>query len=631
MFDFIHRRKRLIQVVLGLIVIPFAFFGLESYTRGTGGANDVAKVDGMIITQKEFAEELKQQQDRLRSMFGRNFDPAIVDTPEARRVLLDGMIAKRVVAREIARANVAVSDESLRAAIGSIPAFQREGKFSHANYETLLRAQGMTPAGFEAQMRYDMALGLLSRAIAGTAIAPRSIADRLATLEGQKYEVAESMIPAQRFFAQIKLDEGKLKAYYGANAPEFRTPERMRAEYLVLSAEDIARQAQPTEAEVKSVYEARSGQFRVGEQRRASHILIQAAPGALDTDRKAARAKAEDLLAQVKKNPGNFSEVARKNSQDTGSADKGGDLGFFGQGMMVKPFENAAYALKEGETSPIVESEFGYHIIRLTGIRGSTIRSFEEVRNELLAELKQQKAAQKFAESAENFANLVYEQAGSLSAIAERFGLKAQTSDWIVNDPASAPKILANQKLLNALFASDSVKTRRNTDAIEVAPNTLVAARVLEHQPATTRAYEEVKPEIERKLRQREAAKLALKEGAELLEQVKKGADAGLKWGPTLQVGRNAPQGLSTQALSKVVSAEGSKLPAVFGIVKGDEGYAIYRVTKVSPPDPKPEAQKKADVGRIETLFGSSQYDAFVSSLRARADVKINEKNLEKR
>lgn len=631
MFDFIQKRKRFIQILLGLMLIPFAFFGLESYTNSNRGADEVAKVDGMPISQREFAEEFKQQQDRLRSMFGRNFDPAFMDTPEARRALLDTLIAKRVVAREMARANIGISDESLRETIASIPAFQSGGKFSHATYETLLRAQGMTPATFEAQMRYDMSLGLLSRAIAATAIAPRAVAERFILLEGQKYDVSESLVPAQRFAPQVRLDDGKLKSYYDANPSEFRTPERIRAEYVVLSAQDIARQVQVADAELKAAYDARSSQFRVGEQRRASHILIQAAAGAPDAQRKAARAKAEELLAQVRKNPASFAELARKNSQDSGSTEKGGDLGFFGQGMMVKPFEDAVFALKEGETSQVVESEFGYHVIRLTGVRGASVRPFEEVRTELLAELKQQKAAQKFAESAENFANMVYEQADALIPVSEKFGLKVETSEWIANDLSAAPKALANQKLLNALFSADSVKTKRNTDAIEVASNTLVAARVVEHRPATVRAYEEVKPEIERVMRQREAVKLALKQGAELLEQVRKGADAGLKWAPAVQVSRGSAQGLPQEALSKVVSAEGSKLPAFFGAQKGEEGYAIYRVNKVLPPEPRPDAQKKTDAAQVASLFGSSQYDAFVASLRARADVTIYEKNLEKK
>ncbi len=631
MFDLIHRRKRVIQVVLALITIPFAFFGLESYTRSSGGATEVARVDGMSIGQREFAEEWKQQQDRLRAMFGRSFDSSVLDTPEARRALLEGMVSRRVVAQEIARANVSVSDESLREAIAAIPAFQADGKFSHANYETLLRAQGMTPAGFEAQMRSDMTVGLLSRALIGSAIAPRSVAEQMAVLEGQKYEVSEARVPAQRFLSGVALNDAKLKAYYDSNATGFRTAERVRAEYLVLSAEDIARQSAPTEEELKALYESRASQFQVGEQRRASHILIQADAAASAAERKAARQKTEDLAVQLKKNPASFAELARRISQDTGSAEKGGDLGYFGKGMMVKPFEDAAFALKEGETSPVVESEFGYHIIRLTGVRGSTTRRFEDVRGELLAELKQQKAAQRFAESAENFSNLVYEQASGLAPVAEKFGLKTQTTDWMGSDPASVPKLLANQKLLNALLSAESIKTRRNTDAVEVAPNTLVAARVIEHQPAITRSYADVKGEIERKLRLREAAKLAAAQGSAQLEQARKGADAGLTWSAPILVSRSDAQGLPADALGKVVTADGSKLPAYYGVPKGDEGYSIYRVSKIMPPEPKPAADRKSDAGRVDSMFGSSQYEALVAALRARASVTINEKNLEKR
>ncbi len=631
MYDFIQKRKRLIQLMLALVVVPFAFFGLESYTRGTGGADEVAKVDGMPISEREFGEEWKQQQERMRGMFGRNFDPSFLDTPESRRALLDGLIARRLVAAAIAKANIVISDDSLREAIASIPAFQIGGKFSHENYETLLRAQGMTIATFESQMRHDLAVSMLGRALATTAIVPRSVAERLAVLEGQKYEVSEALVPAQQFMGEVALDEAKLKAYYDGNAVQFRTSERIKAEYLVLSGEEIAKQVQPAEADLRAVYEQRGAQMKVDEQRRASHILIQASPSAPEADRKAARAKLEDVAAQLKKSPAAFADLARKVSQDTGSATKGGDLGFFGRGMMAKPFEDAAFSLKDGETSAIVETEFGYHLIRVTGIRAASARKFEDVRAELLAELKQKQAAQKFAEAAETFSNMVYEQTSGLGPVAEKFGLKVQATDWIGSDPASVPKLLANPKLIGALFSPDSIKAKRNTDAVEVAPSTLVAARVTEHQSAKTRPYEEVRADIEKKLRLAGALKLAAAKGGALLEQARKGGAGELAWSAPRQVTRGAPQGLDTEALKKVVATPSDRLPAYFGLEKGNDGYAVYRVSRVTPPEPKPAEQANADLQRVAGLYGSTQYEAFVASLRSKADVKINEKVLQKR
>ena len=631
MFDFIHRRKRLIQIMLAVLVIPFAFFGLEAYTRTTGGADEVATVDGMPISEREFGEEWKQQQERMRSMFGRNFDPSFLDTPESRRALLDGLIARRLVAAAIAKANIVISDDSLREAIASIPAFQIGGKFSHENYETLLRGQGMTTATFESQMRHDLAVSMLGRALATTAIVPRNVAERLAVLEGQKYEVAEAMVPAQQFMGEVALDEAKLKAYYDGNAVQFRTSERIKAEYLVLSGEEIAKQVQPAEADLRAVYEQRGAQMKVDEQRRASHILIQASPSAPEAERKGARAKLDDVAAQLKKSPAAFADLARQISQDTGSATKGGDLGFFGRGMMAKPFEDAAFSLKDGETSAIVETEFGYHLIRVTGIRAASARKFEDVRAELLAELKQKQAAQKFAEAAETFSNMVYEQTSGLGPIAEKFGLKVQATDWIGSDPASVPRLLANPKLIGALFAPDSIKSKRNTDAVEVAPSTLVAGRVTEHQPAKTRPYEEVRADIEKTLRLREALKLAAAKGGALLEQARKGGASELAWSAPREVTRGAPQGLDTGALKKVVATPSDRLPAYFGLEKGNEGYAVYRVSRITPPEPKSAEQAKADLQRVAGLYGTTQYEAFVASLRSKADVKINEKVLQKR
>src|SRR5438309_141705 len=372
MFDLVTKYKRVIQVFLGLIALTFATWGIESYTRFRGAGDAVASVNGMKISQREFTDELRRQQDQVRQMFGRAIDPAALDTPESRRTLLDSLIAQRLVASAALRGSLTVTDETLRDTIRSIPAFQDGGQFSKSSYELVLRSQNppMSPAQFESRLRYDLSLKQLARAVGDSAIAPRAVAQRLSALESQKREVADARILTQQFLSEARIDEAKLKAHYDANQADFRTPERVRAEYLVLSAELLARQEPVTEEELKSAYEARAAQYRVDEQRRASHILVKS------------REEADKLLAELKESPGRFAELAKKQSQDPGSAAKGGDLGWFGRGMMVKPFDDAVFKLKQNDLQ-IVQSEFGYHVVRLTGIQAGKSRPFEEVRKEL--------------------------------------------------------------------------------------------------------------------------------------------------------------------------------------------------------------------------------------------------------
>ncbi len=413
------------------------------------------------------------------------------------------------------------------------------------------------------------------------------------------------------------MDDARIKAYYDANQAEFRTPERIRAEYAILSADALAKLEPATDAEIKAAYDARASQFRVDEQRRASHILVKD------------KAEAEKLLAQVKKNPALFGELAKKYSQDPGSAAKGGDLGWFGPGMMVKPFEEAVFAMKkEGEIAGPVQSDFGYHIVRLTGIQPGKARSLDEVKKELGDEISRQKGQRKFAESAEAFSNLAYEQPDSLKPAAERFKLTIRTTPWIARSAAQELGPLDNPKLLGALFSPDSIKTRRNTDAVEVAPGTLVAARVADYQPAAQRTLAEVKGEIAEKLRRQQAAELAQKDGEAKLEQLRKGGDAGLKWAAPKLVSRRDAEGLPPDAVQRVAAADVSKLPAYVGVPVPGRGYVVIRISKVVEADPKVVEEAGP---RVSQAYGSADYVGYVASLRQQADIEVKDQNLQKK
>jgi peptidyl-prolyl cis-trans isomerase D len=294
--------------------------------------------------------------------------------------------------------------------------------------------------------------------------------------------------------------------------------------------------------------------------------------------------------------------------------------------MMVKPFEDAVFEMKQGEVR-VVQSEFGFHVVRVTGVQAGRSRPLAEVKKDLADELAQQKGARKFAEAAENFSNAVYEQPDSLAPAAERYKLPVQTTGWIERGRRQELGALDNPKLLSALFSVDAIQNKRNTDAVEVAPNTLVAARVVEHQPARQRELAEVKDDIARELRSREALELARKEGEAKLAELRKGA-AAATWSTPREVSRRDAAGLPADALRRVVAADVSKLPAYVGLPTND-GYLLIRISKVSEAPVQGDAKQLAE--QTGQMLGAADYESYVASLKGSADISVNSANLEKK
>ncbi|TXH07546.1 MAG: peptidylprolyl isomerase [Rhodocyclaceae bacterium] len=624
MFDAVRNNKRIVQIFLALITLPFAFFGVDSYMRNSGAGNDVAKIGDVKITQQQFQQNLREQQDRLRAQLGDKFDPKMLDQPEARKAIIDDMINQRLLLVEAGKQRMFASDEAVRQTIASIDAFKVDGKFSTERYEAALRAQGMTPAGFEAQLRQDLTLQQLAGAVGQSGIVARSVSDRLLALQTEKREIVEFRLNADSYLDKAKLADDAAKKFYDENSKQFETPEQAKAEFVVLSMESIGSQLAVTDAEVKAWYDANKERFRQAEERRASHILIASEK----LGKNKAKAKAEDLLQQIRKNPGAFEDLAKKNSDDPGSASKGGDLGFFGRGMMVKPVEDTTYALKEGEISGVVESDFGFHIIKLTGIHAAKEKPLADVKAEIEAELKKTGAARKFAEAAEAFSNMVYEQADSLKPVADKFKLTVKQSDWLGRqaNPANGP--LGNAKVVAALFSEDSVKNRRNTEAVEIAPNTLVAARIVDYKPTALQPFESVKAAVETMLKRKEAQALAAKDGESRLEALKKGEDK-LTWGAAKAVSRLEARMLPPSAAQAVFRMDTAKLPSYTGVEVPGSGYSLFKLTKVTAGEQLDPARKKAMLQQLGNLVAQEEVQLYLAALRSRYKVDINQAALE--
>lgn len=612
------------KALLALITIPFALFGIDSYLSQAGNNVAVAKVGNNEILLQDYSNALQNLRNRLQSEG--KVDQAELDRPEVKIMVLNQLINEKLLDKEIKNANYAISDAQLATYITGMPTFQKDGKFSQEMYDQLLQENRISPKKFEASIRADLLTQQAQDGIAKLGFISNARANDTLKLLNQKRVVSIAEMKTKDFVDQVKVEPAQVKAYYEQHKDKLRTPEQVKIEFLLLSASALVPTITVSDDEIKKFFDENSAKFQGNEQRRASHILIGFGATASAEQKQAAKAKAEELLAAIKKNPKSFEELATKNSQDPGSAAKGGDLGVFGRGAMVKPFEDAAFSMKVNQVSDLVESEFGYHIIKLTEISGQTT-SFESLKAQIKGELIFQKAQALFVEKAENFSNTVYEQSDSLLPAAKGFGGQVQTSDWSTREDVA--KFFKSDKFVNAVFSPESLKERRNTEAIEVSANNLVAARVVDYKPSAPKPFDDVKAGIEGLLKLEAAAKLAQAKGDAALKALKEGkAPAGIEWIPEVTVDRKNAQGLTQLAMTQIFKTDISKLPAYSGLADSQQGYLLVKVLEIdtSAADDA-ETANNAKTELAEAL-NAEYLAAYKQSLREKSKIKVNQKLL---
>lgn len=625
-----HAQGKIAKVILVLITVPFALWGVESYIQNAGDGPAAAKVAGQEISQREFTEALKDQQDRMRAALGKNYDAAAMDNPEIRKSVLDALITQRLIIGDAISQGLAVTDAQLALFIAQHEEFQENGQYSQARYDAWLSQQKRPETAIWRDLRNSKLLQMASEGVAFAAFMPHSTADKLMRINEQQREVSQAAVPIEQFMSQTKIDTSAVKDYYDKNQSEFSVPEQARLEYVVLSAEQLMSQVNVSEDEIATYYKEHSSQYAQPEERQASHILITLAANASAAEKAAAEDKARKLGLEARQNPANFAQLAKQHSQDTGSANQGGDLGFFARGAMVKPFEDTVFKMAPGEISEPVRSDFGYHIIKLVAVKPGKTRTLQEVRGEVMQELKKQKAGKKFAESAENFSNVVYEQGDSLKPVAQQLGLQVEQSAWVSRLASDTP-LLNNPKLLQAVFSDDVLKDKRNTEAIEVAPNVLVSARLLEYKPASVKPLEEVSTVLSQRLQRQQASALAVKWGRDALLQLQQGkASPALNWSAAQLASRIKPAGLEPAALKEVFKFKGDKLPGYAGVENAQGGFTLVKVTRVIEPDTLDEGRKRAYAQRFSNMLEQEYAAAYLASLKSKAKIEIKRESLEK-
>jgi len=617
MFDVVRNNPRIVQVFLGVLTIALGSWGIDVFRSGDS-KEAVAQVGDTDITSQQFDVAFRNWQNSVLQQSGGAVDPSLLESPDARARVLDRLIDEEALKIAVRKASIAVSDGAVQSRIMSDPQFQENGSFSKALYTQLLTSAGTSPQQYEDEQRKSLAMGALLTPVMESAVTATSTAQRWIALDGEERTISEFDVDGKAYTDQVKLAADAAKKYYDANKTAFQVPEQVKLEYVVLSADEVAKNTQITEQQARDWYAANSH-----EERSARHILVQVSPTAKPEEREAAKKKAEALLAQVKKDPSKFAEIAKASSDDKVSAEKGGDLDYFTQKDMDEGFAKAAFELKLNEISGVVQSSFGYHIIMLTGIRGA--KPFEQVKDDVYASARKEAASKQFSEMANQFSNIVWEQRDSLKPAADKFGLKLVQTDWIARDalPAGA---MQNHALQQSLFAQESLTGHRNVEAVDAGNNTMVSARVIDYKASSIKPFEQVAALAEAAAKAEEAAKLAKAKGAELLGKLQAGAAAGdQKWAAARAVKRSGTE-LDGDARKAVFSAKTDKLPAYVGVAR-DQGYAIYRIDAVAAAKDVNDAARIKDIrARYANMLADEDQRALVAGMRSRLGVKMIEK-----
>ena len=630
MFETIRSYSRVLMYILvPLIVGSFVFVGVDSYfnLRETGN-EAVARVDGQDIRQSEWDASFRESIDQFRRQ-APNLDLRLFETPEMKRQALDELVRERVMRVAANKNGYLTTDERLinfyRNDAQFAPFRGPDGNIDRARLEMALAGQGMTVQGLEARMRDMLALRQVTQGITGTVIGPKAVVDTALDAMYQQREAQIERFDVSAYAAKVNPTDAEIETFYKdpANQAQFQSVEQADIEYVVLDIEAVKAGISVSEEALKSYYAQNEQRFTTPEERRARHILIKADTGASDTDRAAAKAKAEALRAALLANPASFADVARKESQDPGTAERGGEVDtFLARGDTDKAYETALFSLKPEEVSEVVPTSEGFYIIQLQAVRGGDKRSFESVRAELENEVRTQQAQARYAEAANEFTNTVYEQSDSLKPIAEKLKLEVRSAKGVTRNPQpGAEGPLASAKLLEAVFSSDALRNKRNTEAVETKSNQLTSARIVEYRPAALRPLAEVRDQVKQRLVATQSAALARKEGEARLAAAKAAAATPLAPAPVV-LSRAKADELPREIVDAVLKAPAGDLPSVVGVDLQDQGYAVVRVTKVLGRDPVAADPKQAGA-QYAQAWAAAESEAYYQSLKTRYKAKV--------
>ena len=626
MFDFVRKHTKILMFLMFLLIIPaFVLVGVDGYKGMSSTGAAVATVGSHKITQTEWDLAHKNEVDRIRASQP-NVDSKLLDSDHARYATLERLVRERVLTETVTQERLMTTDERLVKELRQNPTIASlrlpNGKLDMERYRQLAGSQGLTTDGFEARVRSDLSLRQVESGVSSTAFSAAAMADVMLNALFGRREVQIARFHPADYSAKVSPTDIEIDVYYQANQKLFQAEESAAIEYVILDMDAVKKTITLNESDLRSYYEQNAIRLSGSEKRRASHILISAAKNLPAAERQKAKEKINALLAQVRKTPNAFPDLARKNSQDTGSASAGGDLDFFGRGAMVKPFEDAAFSMQKGDISDVVESDYGYHIIQVTDIKTPQQKSFEELRPSIEADLRMQQAQRKFAEVAEIFTNGVYEQADSLKPIADRLKLEIKTMPSLHRIATlGTTGVLAHPKFLAAVFSADSIEKKRNTEAVEVGGSQIASARITQYTAARILPLDEVRANVKARLVASRSADLAKADGMAKLEAWKGGAEANLS--AAVIAARGPDSTIHGSLLNAILRVDTTTMPAWTGVNLGSEGYAVARITKTMERSPVTAEAAAQERSQYTSVIAKAESDAYFQLLKTRHKVHI--------
>jgi len=606
------------KVVLVIIIVPFALFGLDSYLSTIGSNVHVAEVDGVGISLQLYKKTELQVRDQMTA--GGEQDQSQFETPVFKKAVMESLVSSELITQSIKKNNFTISDEQLTSYIVGMPEFQDKGKFSQAQYDQVVQYNNISPKKLEEKIRADLAKQQIQDSITELVYSPDEKIQPLINLSYQKRAISLHEIRLDDYKKKIKPSNEEIKKVYEESKASFIQPDRIKIEFLIYSVAGIVPSIKITDQEIQDYFEVNKYQFDGQQQRKVKHILFAFNAGITKIEKESIKKIASETLIKLKKNPKSFSNVAQKISQDRDSSKNGGDLGFISRGSMVKPFEDAVYQLKLNQISDIVETEFGYHIVMLDEIKGDEI-SLADVKSKIKGELIYTKALNEYAQNADDFNNTVYEQSDNLSAASKKFNLKTEKSPWLSLEDAK--KFFNNELFAETVFSKDAIESKRNSVAIEVSPNNLISARVVDFSKSSQKQLTEVTDDIKAFIISRDSEKLLIKDGNKLVEALKLD-DIKVDWIDDLTVTRVDKQGLSDPLINQIFKVDTTTIPAYAGLYDTSGEYFVIKINKVDIKDVTDQISIDLYREEYQAALSSAIKIAYIDDLRAESNIDVN-------
>ena len=624
------------KVVMVVVAIPFVLFGINYYFQG-GGGGAVVSVDGHKISQDDFKEGLELQVNRMRQrMQGANLDPALLEQPQIRYEVLQGLVNRQLMVDYANKNHLYIPDSLLVKEIGQVQAFQENGHFSQAKYESLMNQRGLTVSGFEEKLRDDLKVQLEQETLMTTQWVSDTAITAYIALNDQKREAQWVVYPLSQWASSQPIPPQEIEAFYKAHQDDYRLPERVKVQYVELSKKTVMEQIVPsTRLEIQAYYDDpnHAKLWLVPEQRSARHILFQVPKGASEAETKAIEVKAQKVLAQLKEHPDQFAEAAKQYSDDPGSATRGGDLGSFEKGLMTPKFEEAVFSANKDQLIGPVQTPFGWHIIQVTAITPEHKKLLEEETPIIEQNILSDKAPKIYADEAEGFSNKVFEQGGSLEGIARSYHLALNQSGWILKDSPSGNTALDNSKLRMMIFSTGSIDKGRNTEAVEVSPEDLVAAHVISHEAASVQPLSEVSQKIGELLLNKREHKEASDQISHWIDDLKQKKDIPGNWSAPVALslsGENvSSDSVSLSVKNALFAQKTDQWPQYFQVMIPElKSVAIVRWIATQRGDPTQSNLRTQAAPALAQAYSDEVMLGFLNYLHHEAKIELLDANI---